>query len=80
MNSHVTYLNNIYGTVRNKIRTTKPPVLILISSNKNFNDNFDDVIPVNDISTYNQDVVGHVYLKESPPPQLQKNTSWYKVT
>ena len=47
---------------------------------KNINDKFGDVIPVNDISTYNQDVVGHVYLKESPPPQVQKNTTWYKVT
>ena len=45
---------------------------------KNINDKFDDVIPVTDISTYDQDVGGHRYLKDPPPPRFQKNTSWYK--
>ena len=34
VNPPVTYRNNIYGKFRNKIRTTKPPVLMTISSNK----------------------------------------------
>ena len=38
----------------NKICTTKPPVLIPISSNKNRNVKIDDVIHGNDISTYGQ--------------------------
>ena len=54
MNRPVTYRYNIYGTFWNKICTTKPPVLIPISSNKNINIIIDDVIHSNDISTYDQ--------------------------
>ena len=54
VNRPVTYRNNIYGTFWNKIRTTKPPVFIPISSNKNLNIKLDDVIPGNDISTYDE--------------------------
>ena len=54
VNCPVTYCNNIYGYFQNKICTTKPPVLISISSNKNLNVKIDDIIYGNDISTYNQ--------------------------
>ena len=41
---------------------------------KNLNDKFDDVIPVNDISTYDQDVGGHGYLKDPPLPLYCEKT------
>ena len=54
VNRPFTYRNNIYGTLWNKIHTTKPPVLIPILSNKNLNIKLDDAIHGNDISTYDQ--------------------------
>ena len=39
---------------------------------KIFNDKFDDVIPVNYIITYDQDVGGHGYLKDPPTPLIAK--------
>ena len=54
VNLPITYHNNIYGTFRNKIRTTKPPVLIPISPNKNINVKIDNVIHGNDISKQDQ--------------------------
>ena len=54
VNRPAAYCNNIYGTFRNKICTTKPPVLIPISSNKNINVKIDDAVHGNDISTYDQ--------------------------
>ena len=53
-NRPVTYRNSIYGTFRNKIHTTKPPVIIPILSNKNLNVKIDDVIHGNDTSTHKQ--------------------------
>ena len=48
----VIYRNNVYGTFRIKIRTTKLPVLMPKSFNKNINVKMDDVIHGNYISTY----------------------------
>ena len=53
-NRRVTYRNNIYGNFQNKIRTTKPSVLISILSNKNLNVKIDEVIDGNGISTYDK--------------------------
>ena len=46
--------------------------LYLYDPIKFFNDKFDDVIPVNDISTYDQDVGGNWHLKDPPPPSFAK--------
>ena len=53
-NITVTYSNNIYLTFQNYVRTTKPPILIPILSNKNPHVINDDVINGNGISTYDQ--------------------------
>ena len=50
----VTYRNNIRGTSRNKIRTTKPSVLMPILSNKKSECKNGDAINGNEISTYDQ--------------------------
>ena len=57
VNRSVTYRNNIYGTFRIKIRTTKLTLLMPILSNKNPNVKIDDVINGNDISAYDVSVM-----------------------
>ena len=53
-NCTVTYGNNIYWTFRKYARTTKPPVLIPILSNKTLHIKNDYVINDNKTSKYDQ--------------------------
>ena len=64
VNRTVAYCNNIYGKFQDKMHTTKPPILIPISSNKNLNARIDDIIHGNYISKYYQEHGGYRKLKK----------------